>query len=221
MKKLTKEEKEEKKRIKSETKAAKKESKRIKKDEKDIVNEVKKKDRKKPSKSLIISVVIVILALSLLLTSISSMLLASKLNKLEGKYEDLNDQNEKIMKILNSDDGMGDKINNINTDLATIKTDISNLKESNTNLTTKVDGYDKTISNVNNKMKSIDETKLKGLYSLYDWNKSLSSNSPQNYGYNYVVANKRYSFTRSGYAMSTYAYCLTLALKGETPDYCK
>ena len=166
MKRLTKEEKEEKKRIK-------KESKQIKKEEKEIVKEVKKKEPIKLNKNIIIVAVLVLLAVCLLLTSISSIVLANKLNKLESKYDELKDNNTKIMDVLNTDDGTGDKISNLSKDMDTLKKDMEAVKTSNKDLSTKVDNQNKTISSYNDKLKNIDATKLKGLYSFYDWNNSL------------------------------------------------
>ncbi len=193
MKRLTKEEKEEKKRIK-------KESKQIKKEEKDIVKEVKKKEPIKINKNAIIVAVLVLLAVCLLLTSISSIVLANKLNKLESKYDELKDSNTKIMDVLNTDDGTGDKISNMSKDMDAMKKDMDTLKNSNKDLGTKVDNQNKTISGYNDKLKNIDATKLKGLYSFYDWNKGL------NIRYNYY---------------NSYSYCAMMAVRGEIPDHCK
>ncbi len=199
MKRLSKEEKIEKKRLKKENRDIKKETKKLKKEEKDIVKEVKKKG-KEFNKNILVIIVIVLLLVCLLLSSVSSLVLTKKLNKLENKYNALSNTNDRIMEVLNTDDGTGDKISNINTELETIKGDIVDLMDSDISINTKIDENTKSISSYNNKMKAIDETKLNGLYSFYDWNKGL------NIRYNYY---------------NSYSYCAMMAVRGEIPDHCK
>ena len=223
MKKLSKEEKEEKKQIKKQAKEKKKESKKIKQEEKEIVKEVEKKDKKSKllNKNTLIIAVIALLAICLLLSSVSSILLAKKLNRLERRYNALSDTNETIMKIISTDDGTGDRINNISDDIETLKNDLNTVRESSTELANKVNEQDSSITNVNKKLSSIDENRLKGLYTMYDWNKSLSIKQQGSLNI-YSPSNRMLSGNSWGSNSSTYyAYCLTSALKGEVPDNCK
>ena len=213
--------KEEKKKLKQEAKESKKESKKIKKEEKEIVKEVNHKNKKPIDKNMILIGLIILLAVGLLTTTVSCVLLARKISKLENKYDDLSKTSETIMGIISTDDGTGDKINNISTDLETIKADVATLTESNNNLVATVESNNQAITNLNNKAKSIDETKLKSLYSLYDWNKGLKAQATTGYVASYAVYNTKYTLANSRYGAHYYAYCLTSVLQGEMPEICK
>ena len=177
------------KRIKKlEEKRRKEEQRKVLREEKKILKEEHKKEKPKrdiPTKQIIFGSVIVVLLFCLILSVTTTFIFANKFNKLDKKYDDLKERNEKIMSIINTDDGTGDKILNLDKELETMKSDIEDLRVSRDTINDTVGNNANEINTLKAKVKNYDENAFRAVNGWFGYNQKLSSqyNNYQNQMY--------------------------------------
>ena len=177
------------KRIKKlEEKRRKEEQRKALREEKKILKEEHKKEKPKrdiPTKQIIFGSVIVVLLFCLILSVTTTFIFANKFNKLDKKYDDLKERNEKIMSIINTDDGTGDKILNLDKELETMKSDIEDLRVSRDTINDTVGNNANEINTLKAKVKNYDENAFRAVTGWLSYNQKLSNqyNNYQNQMY--------------------------------------
>ena len=177
------------KRIKKlEEKRRKEEQRKVLREEKKILKEEHKKEKPKrdiPTKQIIFGSVIVVLLFCLILSVTTTFIFANKFNKLDKKYDDLKERNEKIMSIINTDDGTGDKILNLDKELETMKSDIEDLRVSRDTINDTVGNNANEINTLKAKVKNYDENAFRAVTGWLSYNQKLSNqyNNYQNQMY--------------------------------------
>ncbi len=177
------------KRIKKlEEKRRKEEQRKALREEKKILKEEHKKEKPKrdiPTKQIIFGSVIVVLLFCLILSVTTTFIFANKFNKLDKKYDDLKEKNEKIMSIINTDDGTGDKILNLDKELETMKSDIEDLRVSRDTINDTVGNNANEINTLKAKVKNYDENAFRAVTGWLSYNQKLSNqyNNYQNQMY--------------------------------------
>ena len=193
------------KRIKKlEEKRRKEEQRKVLREEKKILKEEHKKETPKrdiPTKQIIYTAVIVVLLFCLILSVTTTFIFSNKFNKLDKKYDELKERNEKIMSIINTDDGTGDKILNLDKELETMKNDIEDLRVSRDTINDTVGNNANEINSLKAKVKNYDENAFRAVTGWLSYNQKLS-NQYNNY------QNQMYYVCERGY------------LTGKVPDGC-
>ena len=193
------------KRIKKlEEKRRKEEQRKVLREEKKILKEEHKKEKPKrdiPTKQIIYTAVIVVLLFCLILSVTTTFIFSNKFNKLDKKYDELKERNEKIMSIINTDDGTGDKILNLDKELETMKSDIEDLRVSRDTINDTVGNNANEINSLKAKVKNYDENAFRAVTGWLSYNQKLS-NQYNNY------QNQMYYVCERGY------------LTGKVPDGC-
>ena len=165
------------KRIKKlEEKRRKEEQRKVLREEKKILKEEHKKEKPKrdiPTKQIIFGSVIVVLLFCLILSVTTTFIFANKFNKLDKKYDDLKERNEKIMSIINTDDGTGDKILNLDKELETMKSDIEDLRVSRDTINDTVGNNANEINTLKAKVKNYDENAFRAVTGWLSYNQKL------------------------------------------------
>ena len=141
----------------------------------DEVNKEKKPKKKLPVKTIIVAAIIVLLLACLILSITTTVIFANKFKKMEKKYNALNETNETVLKIINTDDGTGDKLSTLDKELETIKSDIEALKVADDTISETVGGNTNSINSLNAKVKGYDDGKFGALSSWYNYNQKLSN----------------------------------------------
>jgi predicted nuclease with TOPRIM domain len=115
----------------------------------------------------------------------TTFIFANKFNKLDKKYDDLKEKNEKIMSIINTDDGTGDKILNLDKELETMKSDIEDLRVSRDTINDTVGNNANEINTLKAKVKNYDENAFRAVTGWLSYNQKLSNqyNNYQNQMY--------------------------------------
>ena len=189
---------------KLEEKRRKEEQKKVLREEKKILKEENKRDKPRkeiPYKTIISTAIIVVLLFCLILSVTTTFIFSNKFNKLDKKYDELKERNEKIMSIINTDDGTGDKIVNLDKELEAMKSDIEDLRVSRDTINDTVGNNTNEINSLKTKVKNYDETSFRALTGWLGYNQKLS-NQYNNY------QNQMYYVCERGY------------LTGKVPDGC-
>ena len=196
---------EEKRRKEEERKLVKEEKKKLKEEKKEIKHKDKDKEerpkRKISTKQLIVIGVLTLLLLCLILSVTTTIIFAHKFKKMEKKYDELRSNNEAIMKIINTDDGTGDKLSTLDRDLATMKSDIEDLRVSRDSISETAGNNTNEINALKARVKGYDDNTFGALRNWYNYNQKLS-NQYNNY------QNQMYYVCEKGY------------LAGKVPDGC-
>ena len=177
------------KRIKKlEEKRRKEEQRKALREEKKILKEENKRDKPRkeiPYKTIISTAIIVVLLFCLILSVTTTFIFSNKFNKLDKKYEELKEKNEKIMSIINTDDGTGDKILNLDKELETMKSDIEDLRVSRDTINDTVGNNANEINTLKAKVKNYDENAFRAVTGWLSYNQKLSNqyNNYQNQMY--------------------------------------
>ena len=175
---------EERKLVREEKKKLKAEQKEHKHKDKEVEKEEKPK-RKISTKQLVLICIVTLLLICLILSVTTTIIFASKFKKMEKKYNELSSDNEKIMKIINTDDGTGDKLSTLDRDLANMKSDIEDLRVSRDSISETAGNNTNEINALKAKVKSYDDNTFNTLHSWYNYNVKLSNqyNNYQNQMY--------------------------------------
>ena len=200
---------EEKRRKEEERKLIKEEKKKLKEEQRESKHKDKNEDRErveKPkkkisTKQLIVIGVLALLLICLILSVTTTIIFANKFKKMEKKYDELRSNNEAIMKIINTDDGTGDKLSTLDRDLATMKSDIEDLRVSRDSISETAGNNTNEINALKAKVKGYDDNSFSSLRNWFNYNQKLS-NQYNNY------QNQMYYVCEKGY------------LAGKIPDGC-
>ena len=184
------------KRIKKlEEKRRKEEQRKVLREEKKILKEENKRDKPRkeiPYKTIISTAIIVVLLFCLILSVTTTFIFSNKFNKLDKKYEELKEKNEKIMSIINTDDGTGDKILNLDKELETMKSDIEDLRVSRDTINDTVGNNANEINTLKAKVKNYDENAFRAVTGWLSYNQKLSNQYNNYQNQMYYVCERSY-----------------------------